>query len=83
MRRKKNSEWNLIEFPVIEAAVGGNTEALNGILKHYEAYISFLSIRWFYDENGIPRSYVDEEKRRMLEIKLVTMILNFEIVKVA
>ena len=45
MRRKKNSEWNLIEFPVIEAAEGGNTEALNGILKHYEAYISFLSIR--------------------------------------
>ena len=41
------------------------------------------AIRWFYDENGIPRSYVDEEKRRMLEIKLVTMILNFEIVKVA
>lgn len=83
MRRKKNSDWNLIEFPAIEAAVDGNTEALNGILKHYEAYISFLSIRWFYDENGIPRCYVDEEKRRMLEIKLVTIILNFEIVKVA
>lgn len=81
--RRKSSEWNLIEFPVIEAAVGGNTEALDGVLKHYKAYISFLSIRWFYDENGNSRCYVDEEKRRMLEIKLVTAILDFEIVKVA
>lgn len=83
MKQKKNKQWNLIEFSIIEEAVGGNTEALNRILKHYEGYISYLSIRWFYDENGILRCYVDDEKRRMLEMKLVAMILNFEVVKVA
>lgn len=81
--QKKRNDWHLVEFPTIVAATYGSTEAIHAILKHYEAYISYLSIRWFYDENGIPRCYVDEEKRRMLEIKLITKILDFEIIKVA
>lgn len=83
MKRKQNNQWKLIEFPIIEEAVRGNSEALDRILKHYEGYISYLSIRWFYDENGVPHYYVDEEKRQLLKMKLATIILNFEIVKVA
>ena len=53
------------------------------VLKHYEAYISYLSMRWFYDENGMPRYYVDDEKREMLKIKLITKILDFKVTKAA
>lgn len=53
------------------------------VLKHYKAYISYLSMRWFYDENGMPRCYVDDEKREMLEIKLITKILDFKVTKAA
>ena len=55
MQQKKNSGYGLIAFPVIKAASNGDTEAIRMVLKHYEAYISYLSMRWFYDENGMPR----------------------------
>ena len=76
MQQKKNSGCGLIAFPVIKAASNGDTEAIRMVLKHYKAYISYLSMRWFYDENGMPRCYVDDEKREMLEIKLITKILK-------
>ena len=76
MQQKKNSGCGLIAFPVIKAASNGDTEAIRMVLKHYEAYISYLSMRWFYDENGMPRCYVDDEKREMLEIQLITKILD-------
>lgn len=79
--QKKKSNRCLVEFPIIVAAAAGDTEAIQTILKFYEAYISYLSIRWFYDENGIARCYVDEEKKQMLEIKLIAKILDFEVVK--
>lgn len=80
---KKNSEQNLVDVPAIVAASNGDINAINSILNHYEAYISSLAIRWFYDENGLLRCYVDEEKKRMLEIKLITKILDFEVIKSA
>ena len=79
--KEKNREQDLVEFSVIEAASKGDIVAIDMVLKHYKAYTTFLAIRWFYDENGLPRCYVDEEKRRMLEIKLITKILDFEVVK--
>lgn len=81
--KEKKSERNLVDFSVIEAASKGDITAINMVLNHYSAYISFLAIRWFYDENGYPRCYVDEEKRRMLEIKLITKILDFEVIQSA
>lgn len=83
MQQKKNSGCGLIAFPVIKAASNGDTEAIRMVLKHYEAYISYLSMRWFYDENGMLRCYVDDEKREMLEIKLITKILDFKVTKAA
>ena len=83
MQQKRNSGYGLIAFLVIKAASNGDAEAIRMVLKHYEAYISYLSMRWFYDENGMPRCYVDDEKREMLEIKLITTILDFKVTKAA
>jgi hypothetical protein len=69
----------LIPFPVIEAAVGGNVDAINAVLKRYEGYIARLSTRRLYDEDGHSYMVVDEELRRRLETKLITKILEFKI----
>lgn len=70
----------LLPFPVIAAAVDGNVDAINSVLKHYEGYIAALSMRKLYDENGCSHWCVDEEMRRRLETKLITRILTFKLI---
>ena len=69
----------IIPFPVIEAAVSGDVDAINAVLKRYEGYIASLSTRRLYDEDGHSYMVVDEEMRRRLETKLITKILEFKI----
>ncbi len=69
----------LLPFSVIQKAAGGNVEAINAVLKHYEGYIAKLSMRELYDEYGNPHLCVDEELRRRLETKLITKILIFRV----
>lgn len=79
--KNKQSVLNtsLLPFPVIAAAAGGDVDAINAVLKHYEGYIAALSMKRLYDENGIPHLCVDGELRRRLETKLITKILAFKI----
>lgn len=72
-----------IPYPAIEAATEGNIGAINAVLKHFSRYIYALSTRTLYDENGVPYSCVDDELRKMLEIKLITKILMFKLLRVA
>ena len=68
---------SLIPYPVIAAAVGGNPEAVNRVVRHYSGYIAALSTRTSYDLDGFPRPQVDEDLRRRLETKLIISILGF------
>lgn len=83
MEKTQNHKYFLVPFSVIEAASNGNVEAINAVLKHYEEYIAALATRCLYDENGVQHLCVDDEKRKRLEIKLITKILDFEILKAA
>lgn len=80
MKRKCKREDGLLPFHMIKAATEGDVEAINAVLKHYEGYIASLSARKLYDEYGQPHYCVDETLRRRLETKLITKILDFEIV---
>lgn len=73
------SNLRLLPFSVIQKAAGGNVEAINLVLKHYEGYIAKLSMREFYDECGNPHLCMDEGLRRRLETKLITKILTFRV----
>lgn len=73
----------LLPFPVIEAAAGGDVDAINKVLKHYEGYIIVLSTRRLFDEYGNPHLVVDNEIRRTLETKLITKILQFDVTRTA
>ena len=83
MEKTQNHKYFLVPFSVIEAASNGNVEAINAVLKHYEAYITALTTRCLYDENGVQHLCVDDENRKRLEIKLIAKILDFEILKAA
>jgi hypothetical protein len=69
---------NLIPYPVIVLAAGGDVDAINAVLKHYEGYIAVLATRQLFDEDGNPHLCVDEGLRRRLETKLITAILTFD-----
>ena len=74
-----NVKAHLLPFSVIQIAAGGDVEAINAVLKHYEGYIARLSLRELYDKYGNPHLCVDEELRRRLETKLITKILTFRV----
>ena len=83
MDKTQNSKYDLLPFPVIAAATDGDVIAIQAVLKHFEGYIAALATRRLYDEHGVPCLCVDEEKRKMLEIKLITKILDFELLRAA
>jgi hypothetical protein len=75
---EKTAKNSLIPYPVIVLAAGGDVDAINAVLKHYEGYIAVLSTKQLFDENGNPYLCVDEGLRRRLETKLITAILTFD-----
>jgi hypothetical protein len=79
MNKRKSLDTSLLPFSVIRMAADGNVDAINAVLKHYEGYIAALSTKRFYDENGNPHLYLDEELKRRLETKLITKILTFKL----
>ena len=80
MANRAKAKHNLLSFPIIAAAINGNVDAINVVVKHYAGYITALSTRHLYDENGMPVLFVDEEMRRRLETKLITRILSFKLI---
>ena len=78
MNTVRKSE-NLLPFPVISAAANGDTNAMCAILKHYEGYIAKLCTRTLKDDAGNTYSYVDEEMRNRLQVRLITRTLAFHV----
>ena len=78
MNRNKKSVA-LLPFPVIAAAAGGDTEAMCAVLKHYEGYIATLCTRTLKDDAGNTYSYVDEEMKNRLQVRLITRTLAFNV----
>jgi len=80
---KSNENTRLLPFSVIEAAASGDVTAINKVLKHYEGYITALSVKRLFDEDGNTHYVVDSETRRTLETKLITKILQFDMMVTA
>ncbi len=80
MANRAKSKHDLLQFPIIAAATNGNVDAINVVVKNYAGYITALSTRQLYDENGMPVLFVDEEMLRRLETKLITRILSFKLI---
>ena len=66
---------DLLPVWVIHAASGGDSEAMEQVLRYYEDYINKLCMRTLYDGNGIPYVCVDEYMKHRLELKLIHSII--------
>ena len=66
-------------FTVISAAADGDIQAIEKVLKHYDAYISKASLRPLYDENGNIYIAVDMELKGRIRAAIMEMILKFEV----
>ena len=59
MANPSNTAVSTLSYATIEAALAGNVDAINAVLKHYEWYIAILTARTLYDESGAPRLCAD------------------------
>ncbi len=75
----ENAESGLLPYPVIIAATKGDPEAMAIVVKHYESYITSLSMRKLYDERGNVYWGIDEDIRDRLRSKLMRAVLSFEV----
>ena len=78
MNTVRKSE-NLSPFAAAEMTGNGNRTAMCAILKHYEGYIAKLCTRTLKDDAGNTYSYVDEEMRNRLQVRLITRTLAFHV----
>ena len=69
----------LLPYHIIAAAASGDVEAINRVLKHYEGYIATLCTRTLKDDAGNTYSYVDEEMKNRLQVRLITRTLAFNV----
>lgn len=76
---KSKHRYGVLPYPIIAAAVQGEPDAVNAVVRHYSGYIAALALRTSYDEYGNPYPCVDEELRRRLETKLIIAILDFDL----
>jgi SepF-like predicted cell division protein (DUF552 family) len=83
MNRNKRNKNGLLSFAVIEKAAGGDADAINKVLKHYEGYIVALSVKRLRAGDGRTYTVVDEEMRRTLETKLIVKLLRFDLKRAA
>lgn len=75
--QRRKPRHSLVPYATIRAASSGDTEAIRSVLRHYDGYIAYLSLRPMRDWDGRTQLRVDEVMRRRLEIKLISGILKF------
>ena len=79
MVKSASTRAALLPYPIIAAAVRGEPDAVNTVIRHYSGYIAALSTRTSYGPDGYPRPQVDEDLRGRLEAKLIISILDFDL----
>lgn len=72
----KRRKTKLIPYATIVAAKNGDAEAMETILQHYDPYITLKSRRTYRDELGIESTFVDEDIRNRIRLKLMLAIIN-------
>lgn len=75
----EQDERGLLPYPVIAAAVKGDPEAMQIVVKHYESYIASLSMRKLRDERGNTYYGIDEDIRDRLRSRLMRAVLSFRV----
>lgn len=70
--------FKLLPYEVIAAACSGDVNAIELVLKHYDAYITRLSKRYRKEKYGILTRYFDPDRKASLQEKLIKEIPNWK-----
>lgn len=70
---------SIIPYEVITPAVGGDPVAMTYILDHFDGYLNRLASKTLFDGTGNTYTYVDQDVKRRLGVKLMVSVLKFEI----
>lgn len=68
-----------LNLQIIRKAVGGDYEAMERILSHYDDYITAMSYVVVRNEKGVLVRYMDVETRECIRAKLLAKILDFDL----
>lgn len=79
MQRGYTAIFLLTQYYCISLSADGDVQAIEKVLKHYDAYISKASLRPLYDEYGNIYIAVDTELKGRIRTALMEMILKFEV----
>lgn len=77
--KQDDSDRGLLPFPIIMAAANGDSEAMELVLRHYDSYITSLSMRKLRDERGNTYWGIDEDVRDRLRSRLIQAVLTFKL----
>lgn len=67
-----------VPLSMIQAAQGGDTEALNYIFKHFEGYIASHSLVRYETPDGQGHSYVSDDLHYLATVALSNAIFKFQ-----
>lgn len=71
------NQKNTLTYEIIKAAVAGEKWATEQILKHYDDYMTELATAKEKQPDGSVRTYVDEDLKQAIALKLLEEIPNF------
>lgn len=72
-----DDQQNTLTYEIIKAAVAGEKWATARILKHYDDYMTELATVKERQPDGSVKTYVDEDLKQDIALKLLEEIPNF------
>lgn len=67
----------LLPYDTIRSASQGDALAMERVLAQFDSYINKLSSHVMYCTNGNACFVIDEDMKRLLQIRLITAVLKF------
>ncbi len=72
-----DDQQNLLDYETIKGAVAGDRWAMERVLRYYDDYMTELATVKARRPDGSVRTYVDEELKQEIALKLLEEIPNF------
>lgn len=72
-----DNQQNALTYEIIKAAVAGEQWATEKIIAHYDSYIEELATVKEKQPDGSVRTYVDEDMKQSIILKLLEKIPDF------
>lgn len=77
-----DDQQNLLDYETIKGAVAGEKWAIEKVIAYYDDYMTELATVKEWQPDGSVRTYVDEDLKQEIALKLLEEIPNFPLEEV-